>query len=219
MRFPLNPRVTAPTLGVLAGLGGLTHAIGEMRQGAVAPDGLTFESWAEGPIHDYMGGDPAMSLIPHLFLTGLAVIVVAAALLWWSLAPIRSTRRGWGLLGLSVLLLLVGGGFGPPTFGIVGGIAAIVLGRRRAGMRSGDRVLARAWPWVYVALVAAGTVLIIGGTAGVYLLDITNGDIFFGDFAVIVALGALAIPTGAARNRLVQLQPAEASSEAVAAAA
>jgi hypothetical protein len=219
MRFPLNPRVTAPTLGVLAGLGGLTHAIGEMRQGAVAPDGLTFESWAEGPIHDYMGGDPAISLIPHLFLTGLAVIVVAAALLWWSLAPIRSTRRGWGLLGLSVLLLLVGGGFGPPTFGIVGGIAAIVLGRRTAEVRPRHRVLARAWPWIYVALVAAGAVLIIGGTAGVYLLDITNGDIFFGDFAVIVALGALAIPTGVARNRVSQPQLAAGSSGDVAAAA
>ena len=48
-------RCTALSFGVLAGLGGLTHGIGEVLQGSVRPDGLIINSWTKGPIATNMG--------------------------------------------------------------------------------------------------------------------------------------------------------------------
>jgi hypothetical protein len=56
------------------------------------------------------------------------------------------------LILLFVLLLLVGGGFGPPLLGIILGIAATRIGaasRRPPGRIA--RVLARASVWIFVA--------------------------------------------------------------------
>jgi hypothetical protein len=64
-------RATARTFGVLAGLGGLTHGVGEVLQGNVKPDGLVIESWTQGPIAAYMGGEPGMTLVPNLRMTGI----------------------------------------------------------------------------------------------------------------------------------------------------
>ena len=41
---------TALAFGILAGLGGLTHGIGEVLQGDVKPDGIIINSWTQGPI-------------------------------------------------------------------------------------------------------------------------------------------------------------------------
>jgi hypothetical protein len=43
-------RIVASVFGVLAGVGGITHGIGETRQGNVAPSGIVIYSWTEGPI-------------------------------------------------------------------------------------------------------------------------------------------------------------------------
>jgi len=49
-------RIVASIFGVLAGLGGLTHGIGEVLQGNVAPSGIVINSWTQGPIATNMGG-------------------------------------------------------------------------------------------------------------------------------------------------------------------
>lgn len=59
-------RIVASVFGFLAGLGGITHGIGEILQGNVAPGGIIIPSWTQGPIANSMGGDPAMTLIPNL---------------------------------------------------------------------------------------------------------------------------------------------------------
>ena len=40
-------RVMVSTFGVIAGLAGIEHGVGEVRQGNVAPDGLTISSWPD----------------------------------------------------------------------------------------------------------------------------------------------------------------------------
>ncbi|HUS70065.1 MAG TPA: hypothetical protein VM075_04720 [Anaerolineae bacterium] len=52
-------RIVASVFGVLAGLGGITHGIGEILQGNVAPSGIIIDSWTEGPIATNMGGEQA----------------------------------------------------------------------------------------------------------------------------------------------------------------
>jgi len=48
-------RIVASIFGVLAGLGGVTHGIGETLQGNMAPNGIMINSWTEGPIATNMG--------------------------------------------------------------------------------------------------------------------------------------------------------------------
>ena len=51
-------RIVASVFGMLAGLGGITHGIGEVLQGNVAPSGIWIYSWTQGPIATNMGGEP-----------------------------------------------------------------------------------------------------------------------------------------------------------------
>ncbi|MBN1999093.1 hypothetical protein JW935_16155 [candidate division KSB1 bacterium] len=49
-------RITATIFGIFSGLGGITHAVGEILQGNVAPGGFFFNSWTVGPIAENLGG-------------------------------------------------------------------------------------------------------------------------------------------------------------------
>jgi hypothetical protein len=121
-------RCTALTFGILAGLGGLTHGIGEALQGNVRPGGIIIESWTQGPIATHMGGEPGMTIVPSLLVTGILNILVSVAVVVWSLL-VRNRNGGRILIGLSVAMLLVGGGFGPPIIGILAGVAGTMVGR------------------------------------------------------------------------------------------
>ena len=85
-------RATALIFGVLAGLGGLTHGIGEVLQGSVRPDGLIINSWTQGPIATNMGGEPGMTIVPNLLVTGYLTILVSLAVM--TCAILARDRRG-----------------------------------------------------------------------------------------------------------------------------
>ena len=72
-------RVVASFFGVLAGIGGLVHGIGEVLQGSTKPEGIFINSWTRGPIATNMGGEPGITIIPNLLLTGLLTILIALA--------------------------------------------------------------------------------------------------------------------------------------------
>ncbi len=76
------------------------HGPGEILQGGVAPSGLIFDSWTVEPIATNVGGEPALSLIPNLLVSGVLTILVSSAVLVWAAAFVG--RRGGGL----VLILL-----------------------------------------------------------------------------------------------------------------
>ena len=115
-------RRTGTLFGVLAGLGGITHGIGEVLQGNVKPNGLIIDSWTQGPIATNMGGEPGMTVVPNLRLTGILTILVSLAVIVTAIR-LRDRRGGRALLLLSTLMMLVGGGFGPPVLGILAGVA------------------------------------------------------------------------------------------------
>lgn len=64
-------RLVASIFGVLSGLGGITHGVDETLQGNVAPDGIVINSWTQGAIATNMGGEPAMTIVPNLMVTGI----------------------------------------------------------------------------------------------------------------------------------------------------
>ena len=65
-------RRLAVLCGVLAGLGGIIHVVGEVRQGDASPEGVVFDSWADGRIAANLGGEPAMTVLPTTADAGIA---------------------------------------------------------------------------------------------------------------------------------------------------
>ncbi|HLN89818.1 MAG TPA: hypothetical protein VK253_07105 [Candidatus Binatia bacterium] len=122
-------KVAASALGIFTGLGGATHGPGAMLQGSIAPSSIEFKAW---PSLTALNGEPAMTIIPNLLVTGILTIVVGALLAVWAAKFISRKHSGLALILLTIALLLVGGGLVPPLFGIAGGIIAGVYNYKTA---------------------------------------------------------------------------------------
>lgn len=165
MRSATN--ATVATFGALAALAGIEHGIGEILQGSRAPDGLVIESWPDTEVFRVLSGEPAMTIVPNLRVTGILAILVSLIFLIWTIVGVRRRHGGLVLLLISLVLLLVGGGFGPPLLGLILGIAAsrinapLTWWRARLSPRA-RRGLSRIWPWSLVAGVVAWLLLMPG---------------------------------------------------------
>lgn len=122
-------RVAAMALGIFAGLGGPIHGPGEILQGNVAPSTVVFEAW---PGFEALSGEPAMTIIPNLLVTGILAIIIGVSLSFWSAKFISRKHSGFFMILLSIALLLFGGGLIPPLFGIASGLVAIALHYKKA---------------------------------------------------------------------------------------
>jgi hypothetical protein len=153
-------RTTVSTLGAIMGLAGIEHGIGEALQGNRAPDGIMIQSWPGSEFFQTVRGEPAMTIIPNLLVTGILTVLVSLIFIVWATVFVHRKHGGLVLILLAIAMLLVGGGIFPPILGIVIGI----LGTRmppqptfwRTHARAGlPRFLGKAWPWFFVACVVA----------------------------------------------------------------
>jgi hypothetical protein len=62
---------------------------------------LNINSWTEGSIATNMGGEPAMTVIPNLLVTGTLTIIVSMAVVVWA-AFVRDKNGGRNLLLLTI---------------------------------------------------------------------------------------------------------------------
>ena len=198
-------RLLASVFGVLAGLGGITHAIGEILQGSVAPRALMFESWTQGPIATSMDGDPALSIIPNLLVTGLLTLIVSFAVIVWAAMYVQRKQGGWILIVLSVIMLLVGGGVGPPVIGVLAGIAGTTVNRPLTWWREHfsptlRRFLAQLWPWVFGITLLNGLFLFIGSIILIYTVEINDANLFLNSFYFAVLSLIVATLTAVAHD-------------------
>lgn len=198
-------RTTATAFGVLAGLGGITHGIGEVRQGSVPVQGIALDSWTTGPIAEHMGGEPGITVLPTALSAGLVTLVLAVAVVAWSLAGLRRRHGGVVLMLLSCGLLLAGGGVGPPVIGMLAG----AVGRwgvddapRRVRWLPGRarRGLARAWPGLFTVALANGAFLVVGSLILVYTVGMHMPDLFMGSFLLSVVLLVVLLLAAPARD-------------------
>ncbi|MDD5468828.1 MAG: hypothetical protein PHS96_13580 [Anaerolineales bacterium] len=179
-------RVFASTFGAVMALAGIEHGIGEILQGNVAPSGIMILSWPESEFFRSLSGEPAMTVIPNLFITGILAVFVSLALLVWAALFVQRKNGGLIMMLLSIAMLLVGGGIFPPIFGILIGAVATRIhapGSSSKAYRSDGfrRFLAKLWPWSYAACIIAWLCLL----PGVPLLDyFSSGD----NTAVILAI-------------------------------
>jgi hypothetical protein len=196
-------RIVASVFGVLAGLGGITHGIGEVLQGNIAPSGIVINSWTQGPLATNMGGEPGMTIVPNLLVTGVLTIIVSLTIIVWSAAFVQRKNGGWVLIVLSIVMLLVGGGFGPPIIGILAGVAGLGINAPFTWWRKHlpvnvRRFLAKLWPWVFGVAAINGAFLVVGSVILVYFFGVNNPDLFSNSFFFVVLSLPLTILTGVA---------------------
>jgi hypothetical protein len=143
----------ATVLGIVAGIGGASHGPGEMLQGSVVPAGLVIEAW---PGLVALRGEPAMTIVPDMMVTGVLAIIAGLAVAAWSATRLRTRNGGPALMLLSAIMLLVGGGLYPPVLGIMAGIMATEWAGETARNRRGRAEVAA----VLVGLFLMAAVLI-----------------------------------------------------------
>lgn len=189
-------RNLAIATGVLAGIGGLVHGVGEVLQGSRAPGGIGFESWTQGRIASNLGGEPAISVVPDLLITGILTIGASLAVVAWAARYLDHRYAGRVLAALSVLMLLVGGGIGPPVLGLLAAMAAggAHLSRDPGWIRGRlGRTLAPAWPTLFWVCIADATFLVLGSLAVGVLLNVDVASAFV--YAFLLAAVAMPLAT------------------------
>jgi hypothetical protein len=134
-----------------------------------------------------MGGEPGITIVPNLLITGILAIIVSLIVIIWAVAFIKRKNGGRILILLSVIMLLVGGGIGPPVIGILAGVAGLGINaplnwwRKRLSVNL-RRSFATLWPWIFSVGVINGVFLVIGSVILVYFFDLNNPDLFMGSF-------------------------------------
>jgi hypothetical protein len=117
---------------------------------------LLIQSWPDTAAFTVLAGEPALTVLPIFLLNGILTVIVALALSVWSVFFVQRCGGGLVLILLSLVLLLTGGGLGPPLIGLILGVAALRM--RALPLHEVYRFLlplARVWKW---ALVAGGCI-------------------------------------------------------------
>ena len=147
-------KTVATWFGVSAGMAGLEHGYFEILQGNTQPESLMIASMGPPcvPEEIWNACEPAMTIIPNFFITGILALIIGLLIAIWSVIFIQRKHGGLVLILLSVTLLLFGGGLFPPFIGIVGGVAGIKINKPVTGKQTGSllRFGKKLWPWPLV---------------------------------------------------------------------
>jgi len=121
----------ASFLGVIAGITGCIHGLGEILQGNVAPSGIVIEAW---PALTLLIGEPAMTLIPNFFVTGVLATIFGILVTIVAAVYIHRKNGGLVLILLSIMMLAVGCGIIPPVIGVIAGIIGTRIKHGKDGL-------------------------------------------------------------------------------------
>jgi len=166
--------------GLLAAAAAAEHGLGEALQGSRAAAGPFIQSWPDAALFRIEGGEPALTLLPNLLASGVVTLLLSAVFAWRVMVRLARRTR-FDLALASILLLLVGGGFGPPILGLA--VAAAASAPEPGHPRGLGQLLAKAFPWILAATMIAWLALV----PGLPLLDLVFG---IGDAALVPVIFA-----------------------------
>ncbi|MBE0697816.1 MAG: hypothetical protein IH586_12915 [Anaerolineaceae bacterium] len=172
------------TFGGLVGLIGIEHGLGEILQGNQVPDGLLFPSWPGSPFFRVLGGEPALTIIPNLLITGILATLVSLIYLVWAILFVQRKHGGLVLIMLTIPMLLVGGGIFPPLLGFLIGVAATRIHTPLAWWRNtlsigAGHFLGMLWPWFFGACLLAWLSMFPGVPVLSYYFGVENTNLIF----------------------------------------
>ena len=182
-------KTVATWFGIAAGGAGIEHGIFEILQGSSQPEGLMIASIGPPcvPEEAWNACEPAMTIIPNFLITGILATIIGLIILIWSIFFIQRKYGGLGLLLLSIVLLLFGGGLFPPLIGIVGSIAGVKINKSLTVKQPGaiTRFAAKLWPWPLVIFL----VWILGQwVLGYFFNDFMQQAMYFGLVLIFITL-------------------------------
>jgi hypothetical protein len=175
-------RVVVSTFGIIMGLAGIEHGIGEILQGNVAPNGIMFPSWPESEFFRIVAGEPAMTIIPNLLITGILAILFSLIFLIWATKFVQRKNGGLVLILLAIIMLLVGGGIFPPVIGIIIGALGTRINAPLTWWRTHPSIglrhfLGKVWPWSFVACLIGWLFLFPGINILGYFFGVNNSNL------------------------------------------
>jgi hypothetical protein len=185
----------ALALAILAGIMGIEHGIGEVLEGNRPTEGIFILSWPNAPFFEIMSGEPAMTIIPNYFFTGILAILFSITFLM-VLLRYRLARKSIPVqAGLLVLMLLTGGGFGPPILGTIAVLIALKGDSQLSTWRKLPlklhRVFSKLWPWVFGVCLAGWLMLFPGAALVSYFAGVDSALIMI--IPILVAFGLIPI--------------------------
>ena len=151
-----DTRVTVSTYSIILAIAGIEHGIGEILQGNNLPSSIMIQSWPDSDLYEILNGEPAMTIIPNFVIAGILTIIVSLLLIIWAIKFIQTKHGGTGVIFLSFLLLLVGGGLaGPLLIGITVSLASTRINSEFKWWREHVSVkirttLANTWIYSYI---------------------------------------------------------------------
>jgi hypothetical protein len=186
-------KATVSTFGALAGLVGIEHGIGETLQGNIVPEGIVILSWPESAFFSVLAGEPAMTIVPNLLITGILAILFSLLFIAWAILFVQRKNGGLVLILLAIVMLLFGAGFGPPLLGIIVGIAGTRIHAPLTWWRShlsGSRhLLGKLWPWFLGGSLIAWLLLFPGLNILWYFFGIDSPSLT--SITILLAFGSL----------------------------
>jgi hypothetical protein len=201
-------KTTVAFFGALMGLAGIEHGIGEILQGNVAPAEIMILSWPDSGFFSSVSGEPALTIIPNLLITGILAILFSTAFIVFALFFARRKGGSVTLILLSIAMLLAGGGIFPPILAFFIGLLATRLNEpsikhyayvQPSGLR---RLLGVAWPWIFAASIAAWLILFPGVNILSYFLGIDNEPLTYTIILTAITFLALTIFSSLAHDSL-----------------
>ncbi len=191
-------RVLVSTLGTIMGVAGIEHGVGEVLQGNVTPSGVMILSWPDAAFFRAVEGEPAMTIVPNLLVTGILAILFSSVFLVWVTIFIQRKNGGLILALISIPMLLFGGGIFPPILGIILGILGIWIHAPLTWWRAhlSSRLveyLSKMWIWLFAANLIAWLLLfpglsIIGYFSGASNPTVTIAIILFAFVSLLVTI-------------------------------
>lgn len=189
-----STQVTVSTFGAIMALAGVEHGIGEVLQGNVAPDGLLIRSWPASEFFRVVSGEPAMTIVPNLLITGILALLFSMLTLVWATMFVQRKHGGLVLILLFVVMLLVGGGIFPPLIGTGVGIVGTRINAPLTGWRTHFSASAwhfggKVWQWSFAAGVIAWLLLFPGINILGYFFGVNDTNLTV--TLILFALGSL----------------------------
>jgi hypothetical protein len=187
-------REITATLGALMGVAGIEHGFGEILQGSIAPPGIVFPSWPGSAFFRIVGGEPAMTIVPNLLVTGISAFIFSLAYLVWATLLVQRKNASLALILLSIAMLLVGGGIFPPIIGMIIGILGTRISSPLTWWRTHLSVglrhfLAKIWSGSFFACLIAWLLLFPGINILGYFFGVNDPNLTV--ILILFAFGSL----------------------------
>jgi hypothetical protein len=187
-------KVAASSIGIIGGgFAGIVHGFFAMLQGNVTPSSIVINPigpaqrlWPEAALH-------AISIVPNYFVTGICAMIVGLLIVIWAEAFIEKKYGTRVLLLLSIILLLVGGGFGSAFLGTIASLVATQINKPLSWWRTHltnrlRNMLVKLWPWALIIYLFFFLSSIEIAIFGIPLLWLFSADVTYG---ILLNLGPI----------------------------